>query len=215
MSAPIVIIGAGGFGREVLDIVGALNVIVPTWEFLGFLDDGDPDRQLLGRLGAEYLGSSSCLADIDAHFVIGIGSGEDRTRLAALANYLGRVPATLVHPAATVGSDVEIGGGSVVCAQTSITTHIAVGRHVHVNPGCTIGHDAVLEDFVTLFPGAAISGNVVVREAATVGARAVVLPGLEVGAGAMVGAGAVVVQSIPAGSTVVGVPAHPVGGIRQ
>jgi sugar O-acyltransferase (sialic acid O-acetyltransferase NeuD family) len=209
MSTPIVIVGAGGFGRELLDVIEAVNVLQPTWDFLGFLDDKDPDEDLLGRRGAKHLGSSEELANLDADYVIGIGSGEVRNRIDALATSAGRRPATLVHPSATVGSDVELGEGTVVCGQVSITTHVRLGRHVQVNPGCTLGHDVVLEDNVTLLPGAAISGNVLLREGVTVGARAVVLQGLEVGAGSMIGAGAVVVRSVLAGSTVVGVPAQP------
>lgn len=210
MTTPIVIVGAGGFGREVLDVIEAVNHLQATWDFLGFLDDGEPDQALLRRRGAKHLGPSDRLADIDAHYVIGIASSEVRTRIDARATTLGRRAATLVHPSVTIGSDVTIAEGSVVCGQASITTHVRLGRHVQVNPGCTIGHDAVLEDFVTVFPGAAISGNVLLDGGVTIGARAVVLQGLEVGAGSMVGAGAVVIASVPSGSTVAGVPARPV-----
>lgn len=214
VTAPIVIVGAGGFGREVLDVIEAVNVLEPTWNFLGFLDDGSPDEELLARRRAEHLGPSAGLADIDAHYVIGVGSGEVRARIDTLAAEVGRRPATLVHPSATIGSDVELGEGSIVCAQASITTHVTLCRHVHIHVACTVGHDAILEDFVTLLPGVSISGNVTVRQRATVGARAVVLPRLEVGAGAMVGAGAVVVRSVLAGSTMVGVPARQVAKER-
>jgi len=209
MTDPIIILGAGGFGREVLDVIEAVNSVQPTWRFLGFLDDGDPDEGLLMRRGTRLLGPTDMLGEIDAQFVIGIGSGPARARLDVLAASLGRRSATLVHPSATFGSDVEVGEGSVICAHVSFTTHIRVGRHVHINLSCTVGHDAVLEDYVTLFPGVSISGNVIVKEQTTVGSRAVVLPGLEVGAGSMIGAGAVVVRSVLAGSTVVGVPAQP------
>jgi sugar O-acyltransferase (sialic acid O-acetyltransferase NeuD family) len=209
MTDPIVIVGAGGFGREVLDVIEALNAVRPTWDFLGFLDDGDPDEELLHRRQAKVLGPSTDLADIDAHYVIGIGSGEVRAQIDALATSFGRQAAILVHPRANVGSDTELGEGSVLCAFANVTTHVTVGRHAHLNLSCTIGHDVVIEDFVTVFPGAAVSGSVLLRRGATIGTRAVVLPGLEVGQGSTVGAGAVVVRPVRPDATVVGVPARP------
>jgi sugar O-acyltransferase (sialic acid O-acetyltransferase NeuD family) len=210
MTTPIVIVGAGGFGREVLDIIEATNRVAPTWDFLGFLDDGEPDEELLARRGAKHLGPTDRLADIDAQYVIGVGSGEVRARIDAQATSFGRQAATIIHPAAIFGSDIEVGEGSVVCALACLTTNVRLGRHLQINLGCTVGHDAVLEDYVTLFPGASISGNVTLGEGTSVGTRAAVLPGINVGAGASLGAGAVVVGSVLSGMTVVGVPARPV-----
>jgi len=207
--APIVILGAGGFGREVLDVIEAINLVERKWSFAGFLDDGDPDEELLAQRKAKHLGPIDVLANLDVEYVIGIGSSEARARIDSVIAATGLNAAILVHPSATVGSEDVIGAGTIVCAHASITTHVTMGRHVQVNPGCTIGHDAVLEDFVTVLPGAAISGNVVLRKGATVGARAVVLQGLEIGEGATLGAGAVVTESVRNGSTVVGVPARP------
>src|SRR5579872_3192978 len=126
---PIVIIGAGGFGREVLDVIEAENLLESRWEFLGFLDDGSPDLDLLAKRKAKLLGPSEALSEIDAWYVIGIGSGEARRRIDEIATSFGREPATLVHPSATIGSDVEVGAGSIICAQVGVTTHIRIGRH--------------------------------------------------------------------------------------
>ena len=126
MTKPIVIVGAGGFGREALDIIEAVNAIELTWDFLGFLDDGNPDNALLARRGAQHLGPSDALGDIDAEYVIGIGSGEVRARIDELATSVGRRSITLMHPSATVGSDVELGEGTIICSQVSITTHVTL-----------------------------------------------------------------------------------------
>ena len=101
---PLTMIGAGGFGREVLEIVRDINGAALTFDFLGFLDDGEVDAQLLQRLGAPLLGPSSRLADLAARYVIGIGTVEPRRRIDALVRSWGRTAATLTHPSATIGS---------------------------------------------------------------------------------------------------------------
>src|ERR1035437_9820606 len=128
---PLVIIGAGGFGREVLDIVEALGG--GAYEFLGFLDDGTPDERLLAARAGRHLGPPSSLVDIDADYVVAVATPDARRRIDAFANGLGRVAPVLVHPSATLGSLVTLGPGTVVCAHASLTTNISVGRHRHTN----------------------------------------------------------------------------------
>jgi sugar O-acyltransferase (sialic acid O-acetyltransferase NeuD family) len=209
-AARLVIVGAGGFGREVLDIVDAINAIGavrPSYEFLGFLDDGEVRADLLARLGPTHLGTSASLAGLDASYVIGIGSGVVRRKLAATAPS-GRA-VNLVHPAATIGRDARLGVGVIIAAGARVTSNIELGDHVDLHVNCTIGHDCVLAPFSSVFPGATVSGNVTLGEAATIGTGANVLPGVTIGAGAFVGAGAVVTRDVEPGVTVVGAPARP------
>jgi sugar O-acyltransferase (sialic acid O-acetyltransferase NeuD family) len=206
-----VIIGAGGFGREVHDIVVAINQAAPepVWDFLGFLDDGEVPLDRLERIGARLLGTAQALPEYaGASYVVGVGDPKVRELLADRADAAGLQAAVLIHPSATIGLDVEIGEGSVLCSHVSITTNIRLGRHVHLNLNCTVGHDVTMEDFVSVFPGATISGDVVLERGVTVGTGAAVIQGLRVGAGAVVGAGAAVVRDVGAGETVVGVPAR-------
>jgi sugar O-acyltransferase (sialic acid O-acetyltransferase NeuD family) len=206
---PLVIVGAGGFGRECLDIADAMSGAGAAIEVMGFVDDGAVDHELLQRMGCALLGRTH---DVPPHarYVIGIGNGDVRRDLDATLTALGRRATTLWHPTATVGRCVDVGDGSVVCAGVRITTNIRIGRHVHLNLNTTVGHDAELSDFVTVFPAATISGNVQIGARATIGTGANVLPGVRIGAGAFVGAGAVVHRDVEAGTTVVGVPARPI-----
>lgn len=202
----LVIVGAGGFGRECLDIVEALNECGAALEFRGFLDDSGGNHVLLGRRNVTCLGPIGA-APADTRFVIAIGNAEVRQRIDDELTGRGLTAVGLVHPQATLGSDCRIGEGTILNAGARATTNITLGRHVQLHANCTVGHDAELEDFVTVLPGATISGSVRLGRGVTIGTGANVLPGLHVGDGAFVGAGAVVIRDVEPGTTVVGVPA--------
>jgi sugar O-acyltransferase (sialic acid O-acetyltransferase NeuD family) len=210
----LVIVGAGGHGRELLDVVEAINSARPSLNFLGFLDDDEEAaREPLARRGGAIVGPVARLASIDASFAIGAGSGQVRRRIDALASGHRRQPASLCHPCATVGSDVRLGPGAVVAAGARITTNVSTGRHVHLNVNAIVSHDCVLGDYVTLSPGSQLSGGVVAHDGVLLGAGAVVIQGVVIGAGSVIGAGACVVRDIPPGVVAAGVPARVVRAV--
>lgn len=202
----LVIVGAGGHGRETLDIVEAINAAEPTWTFQGFVDDGEINEERLRRRVVANLGTTDTLTDSGAHYVIGIGSPALRAMLDERLTAWGRPAATLVHPTATIASDNRIAHGVVLAAGARVTTNVTLGRHVHVNINAVVSHDCVVGDYTTLSPGVLVNGDVELGRQVFLGTGAIVTPGVSIGDGAVIGAGAVVIGDVPAGVTVTGVP---------
>jgi len=214
MPEPLVIVGAGGFGREVVELVRAINATAAdsVWELRGVVDDQPSEENLrrLERTSVAYLGTTLWLAHADPSvcFVVAIGSPAVRAALVETLEGSDRKAAVLVHPDATVGSDIDLGAGTIVCAGARLTANISVGRHVHIDTNVTVGHDSVLGDFVRLNPGSAVSGDCIVGDGSLVGAGAVVINGRRVGIGSTVGASACVVRDVAERTVVKGVPAR-------
>ena len=221
MLEDLVVIGAGGFGREVVDVIEAINESEssPRWRLVGVVDDSPSEENVdrLERRGIPYLGTVETLvADVARpKFVIAIGSPRVRRAIATDLENEGFVPATIVHPASTTGSVVSIGAGTVICAGVRLTTNISVGRHCHLNLNATVGHDSVLMDFVSINPLASISGDCIVEDDVLIGVCASIINQVTVHAGATVGGGACAVRDVPPDATVVGIPAVPLGKKRS
>ncbi len=204
---PIIIVGAGGFAREVAQLIADVNAQRPTYSLLGYLDDNiAPGTSIGGQTVLGGLDSAQSHAG-EVHFVVGVGSPMIKRRLATRLADAGLVLETLVHPSAQVGRDICLGKGSVICAGCILTCDITVGTLVTLNLACTVGHDAVISDFVSIAPGSNISGNVTVGQGCDVGTGAATVQGVTLGEWSVVGAGALVATDLPPNITAVGVPA--------
>lgn len=209
MTTPLIIIGGGGHGRELLDVVEAMNKIAETFEFVGFAADKYYDEAEVEARGARYLGGvEAALRSVDAEYVVGIGSGQARKEIDEIATSCGRSAAVLVHPQSSTGSDVILGPGTVITAGARLTTHIRTGRHVHINVNSTVSHDVRLGDYSTLSPGVAVSGRATIGDLVTLGAGSCVIDRISIGARTTVGAGATVVSDLPEDVLAIGTPAR-------
>lgn len=210
----IVIVGAGGHGKEIAQLIRDINRQEPKWNLRGYLDD-DLQKKETRLNGHKVLGTTELLSHEsyrDIFVVVAIGNSELRkTMVMKLKNQFPsiRFP-NLIHPTAVMGDESNLGEGVVVCALSLISTNVTLGEHVLVHYGSTIGHDTTIESFSTVLPGSNLSGNVKIGEIVSIGANATVLPGVEIGAYTSVGAGAVVTKTLPDNCTAVGIPAMPI-----
>ena len=204
----VVIIGAGGFGREVLDIFDALNQKKNQVEVLGFIV-----QEQYGKVGTVVNGKP-ILGDFDwleanysqVEVLCSVGAPHHRIRLIRRAKEIGCKFINLIHPNAIMTRWITLGEGVVITAGCILTNNILIGNHVHINLGCTVGHDVVIKDYVTLSPGVHISGNIEIGEGCYVGTGTNTIEKLNIGEWSIIGAGSTIVREVSPNTTVVGVP---------
>jgi sugar O-acyltransferase (sialic acid O-acetyltransferase NeuD family) len=208
----IVLLGAGNFAREVVGLINDLNRVEPQFDLVGFLDD-NPNKHGNKLNGTSILGGMEWLKTNEAQgvkAVCAIGESHIRRKVVLKALEYGSEFCNLIHPNVVLTSFIEFGQGVIITAGCILTCNIKIGNHVHLNLSTTVGHDDVLEDFVTTAPGVHLSGNVNVGEGVYIGTGAVTVEKLSIGDWSIIGAGAVVAKNIPDNVTAVGVPAKPI-----
>jgi sugar O-acyltransferase (sialic acid O-acetyltransferase NeuD family) len=215
----LVILGAGGFGREVhawlLDSIRngdcqPTNEVV--WKIAGFIDDVSNAPDIFPGLPPILSKIDEYQPDPNSYLVCAIADPAAKKLLSNKLLLKGAQFFTLIHPSAIVGTNVTVGKGTVICPFTVLSTDLVVGDFVTINSGCTIGHDSVIADYCTLSGHCDITGGVKLQEGAFLGSHAAIIPKVTVGEYAVVGAGSVVIRKVAPGVTVFGVPAKRISG---
>lgn len=204
----ILVIGAGGHGQVVADILLRMKDAGSELSVVGYLDD---DSSLVGQqfLGVRVMGRVADRASVphDA-VVVAVGGNRTRQRLAADLAGQGERFAVACHPKAIIAPGVVIGPGSMVCAGVVINPGSVVGAHVILNTACTVDHHNRIGDHAHIAPGVHLGGDVRVGEGTLVGIGSSVLPQRSVGDWTVVGAGSVVNRDLPSNVTAFGIPAR-------
>ena len=203
----LLILGAGGFGREVLDWALAVPATRRDWEVKGFLDERS---DALDGVNCQY----PIFGSIDTYqfcpedrVVCAIGNPKTRLKLCRELSHRGVKFASVIHPTAIIGSNSKIGEGCVFCPHSGISPNVTVGNYVVINAYSGAGHDAVIGDGCTFSAHVDVTGGVQLGEGVFLGSHAVVAPGVRVADYTIVGTGSVVLKRTKKGTTVFGVPA--------
>lgn len=207
----LVVVGAGGHGRELLDVLAEVNRGSPTWNILGVVDDdpGATNLARLARLGVTHLGPVDWLEQSPTAYVLGIGTGAVRRRMVQRLDAAGCPDSPpVIHPGAAIGRDTEVGSGVVIFNTSVVTTNVRIGAHTHLNVANAVQHDSTIGEFSQLSPGVLVNGDCRIGNDVFVGSAAVITRGCSVGEHSRVGAGAVVLGDVRPGTTVVGAPAR-------
>lgn len=203
----LVIVGAGGFGREVAWLVEEINEVSKEWNLVGFIDENKEIHETLIN-GYEVLGGIDWLKDKDIYYVCAIGNSKIRKDIVERINKFQVKAATIIHPSVLMNKKyVEAGEGCIICASSILTVNIKLGKHVILNLDCTVGHDAILKDFVTVYPSVNISGNCIIDKCVELGTGTQIIQGKTIGENTIIGAGSVVIKNIEKNRTAVGIPA--------
>jgi sugar O-acyltransferase (sialic acid O-acetyltransferase NeuD family) len=210
VAPPLVIVGAGGLGREVLVLLHQLNEAQPTWALRGFYDDQAPTAATIG--GLPYLGTTADLNATTEPLAVAVAVGSPVARTAVVARLTSPQLSfpTLVHPSVALQhyQRIVVGEGTIIQRGVILTTDLHIGRFVLLNLGTTVGHDAVVDDFCSLMCHVDVSGGAHIETGCYLGTKSTIIQGRRLGAGSTLGAGAVAVRDLPAGVTAVGVPAR-------
>ncbi len=206
MKLPIIILGAGGHAKVLID-----TLLLRAIEIAGIVD---PDRKKHGTtiLGIPVIGNDDAVFKQGPGAVMlvnGVGSIKQpalRRQLFDTFKARGFTFASVLHPSAVIAADIVLAEGVQIMAGSVIQAGSTIGRNVIINTKASVDHDCTIADHVHIAPGVTLSGNVVVEESVHVGTGAIVMQGIHIRKNSIIGAGALVLQDVPEGVLVYGVP---------
>ncbi|MGM0502721.1 MAG: acetyltransferase [Bacillota bacterium] len=205
----IVLIGAGGHCKVVIDIIQQNE----NYNLVGLIDK---DHQNIGNkvLQVPIIGTDSDLEEIlkqgqASSALIAIGSTGDnklRKKLYDKIKELGYDFINVIHPNTTLAKSLKLGTANTIMAGAIINPEVVIGDNNIINTGSIIEHDTVIKNNVHVGPGVKISGGATIGNNTHLGTGATIIQHIKIGENCLIGAGAVVINDIPNNSVVVGNP---------
>lgn len=207
MSNEVFVFGASGHAKVVIDAIERAGR-----ENVAFVCDDADERHGKTLMGYSIVGGRDELlrrAGETRRGIIGIGDNSTRAHVADWLVDHGYSFATVVHPAASIAREVQIGDGTVIFAACAVNSGTRIGRYVIINTGATVDHDCEIDDGAHIAPGVHLCGGVSIGSGSLVGAGTTIIPGVRIGAHVVIGAGSTVLTDIPEGARVGGSPCRP------
>jgi sugar O-acyltransferase (sialic acid O-acetyltransferase NeuD family) len=201
MKRDTVVVGAGGHGREVVEILHDADQ-----HPIGYVDD-DPSKQGTVLNGLPVLGYVDWLREVDVKAICAVGDPEICEKLARRVKGMGLSLDRAISPRAFVSPTATLGEGAIVFPNVVVGTEAKIGNCVTLNVGSTVSHDSTVGDYSVVNPGVHLAGNVNVGRGVFVGMGASIIQCVRLGDRSVIGAGAVVIRDVPALTRALGVPA--------
>lgn len=208
---PIVIVGAGGMGRDTQWLIERINESAKNdkYEILGYIDDGISQ----GTLVNDYpvLGGMEDLIHYEGRLAVAfaLGNAKIRKKLIemSLQNRRLRFP-NLIDPSVIMSERIKLGCGNIICTSVIMTTNIWIGDFNLICNRSIIGHDDRIGNYNTLYPGVLLSGNVRINTLTEIGTGSQIIQGVRITDEVIMGAGSTIIKDIETPGTYVGVPAR-------
>lgn len=203
----LIVVGAGGFGRELLQWCKDIQKVKKEWNIAGFIDDNvdalngyECDYKVIGTI-------DKWIPKDNQTFALAIAEPKAKEKVITKLRSRGAHFVSIIHPDARVGDFNTLGKGLVLYPNARITVNVKIGDFVTVLDNTSIGHDVVIDDYTTISASCGINGHVEVGKYSYFGCNASVIPGVKIGNECHIGAGSIVVNNIRSGMHVFGNPA--------
>ena len=203
----IIIVGAGGMGRETAWLIEQINAVKNEWEILGFIVDGN---EFKGKEinGYTILGDTNYLKTASEDIFVTVAIGDGKIREDIVKRIGNKKFATLIHPNVNIAKSSKIEEGCIICSGAVVSIDTKISKHCIVNFNSIVAHDAVLEDYVTIHVNVNISGNVKIGKYSTIGSGTSIHQKKVIGENCIIGIGSSVIKNVKDNKTALGVPAE-------
>lgn len=208
MSLPVIVLGAGGHAKVLIDTLLACSVKV-----IGFTDP-DSGKSEKTIMGLQWLGDDDLILEYppsSIYLVNGVGSvgsTSHRRQIYDKFKYMGYAFASVIHPSVIIASGVRLSEGVQIMAGATIQVDSHIGQNTIINTRASVDHDCIIGSHVHLAPGVTLSGGVQVDDGVHIGSGATVIQGMRIGQNSIIGAGSLIIKNVPEGAMAVGVPAR-------